>query len=92
MGRMMPINCRHGFTVDWGDFGHCQDCDEHDDGACPNLSDCPDYETARNERWKQIAAWRWIVVWRWIADSDGAPIIMERSTLRSLLDLIEDRQ
>ena len=84
MGRMTPINCHHGFTVDWGDFGPCQDCDEHDDGACPNLRDCPDCETASNDRMEQIDAWRRM------ADGDGAPIIlMGRSTPRQLLDLIE---
>lgn len=42
MSRMMPTECRHGFVVDWGDFGECQNCDEHDDGDCPNLAECPE--------------------------------------------------
>jgi hypothetical protein len=39
---MMPTECRHGFVVDWGDFGECQNCDEHGDGDCPNLAECPE--------------------------------------------------
>jgi hypothetical protein len=37
----MPTVCMHGITVDWGDFGPCQNCDIHADWECPNLNDCP---------------------------------------------------
>lgn len=40
MGRTIPTDCAHGVTVDWGDFGPCQNCDEHPDEGCPNLVDC----------------------------------------------------
>lgn len=42
MGRMMPVDCQHGVTIDWGDFGPCQDCDDHPGESCPNLVDCPE--------------------------------------------------
>lgn len=40
MGRTLPVECHHGVTVDWGDFGYCQgDCERfHPE----NLADCPD--------------------------------------------------
>lgn len=40
MSRTMPTECEHGEIVDWGDFGPCQDCDEHPDDDCPNFRDC----------------------------------------------------
>lgn len=41
MGRTHPTECRHGVVIDWGDFGPCQNCDEHPDtDDCPNLRDC----------------------------------------------------
>lgn len=43
MGRMLPIDCPHGLVLDWGDFGPCQDCDEHPGRKCPNyLDSCPE--------------------------------------------------
>jgi hypothetical protein len=39
-GRTMPTECAHGVTVDWGDFGPCQNCDEHGDELCPNVQRC----------------------------------------------------
>lgn len=47
MGRAMPTDCTHGVTVDWGDFGPCQDCDEHEGLDCPNIADCEQCESAR---------------------------------------------
>ena len=46
MSRYMPTECRHGNVTDYGDFGPCQNCDEHDDD-CPNLIDCPECATSR---------------------------------------------
>lgn len=46
--RMMPMECAHGWTVDWGDFGPCQDCDEHDGERCPNYTPCPQCEAERH--------------------------------------------
>jgi len=40
MSRTLPLDCKHGVTVDWGDFGPCQDCDDHPGEDCPNLGDC----------------------------------------------------
>lgn len=39
MGRMLPMECEHGVTIDWGDFGPCQ-------GNCEQVhpDDCPDFE------------------------------------------------
>ena len=42
MGRTLPMECEHGVTIDWGDFGPCQ-------GNCErvhpeDLDDCPDFE------------------------------------------------
>ena len=50
MGRMMPEDCPHGVTIDWGDFGPCRDCDEHGDDECPNLEPCPQCEAERTEQ------------------------------------------
>ena len=47
MSRTLPTDCPHGVTVDWGDFGPCQDCSDHGDDDCPNLTDCPDCATGR---------------------------------------------
>lgn len=42
MGRMLPVDCEHGVTIDWGDFGPCQGlCEENHP---EDLDDCPDYE------------------------------------------------
>lgn len=42
-GRTLPTECEHGVTVDWGDFGPCQDCADHDwSEDCPNIESCPD--------------------------------------------------
>lgn len=38
--RTLPIECHHGTTVDYGDFGPCQDCAEHDWADCPNFVAC----------------------------------------------------
>lgn len=42
MGRYLPTECEHGVTIDWGDFGPCQDCstDHDDDSPCPNYPTC----------------------------------------------------
>lgn len=48
MGRTLPSECQHGTTVDWGDFGPCQDCSEHDDGSCPNYAACDKCEAERH--------------------------------------------
>lgn len=45
--RMLPTECKHGTVLDWGDFGPCQDCDEHDGEPCPNLAVCPQCEAER---------------------------------------------
>lgn len=37
----MPVDCHHGRTIDWGDFGPCQNCAEHDwSDDCPNFEPC----------------------------------------------------
>lgn len=46
---MMPVDCQHGVTIDWGDFGPCQDCNDHPGESCPSLVDCP--ECARSAPW-----------------------------------------
>lgn len=38
--RTLPTECQHGVVIDHGDFGPCQDCDDHDLGDCPNFVDC----------------------------------------------------
>ena len=48
MSRTMPVDCPHGVTIDWGDFGPCQDCCEHGDDDCPNLEDCPECTDVRS--------------------------------------------
>lgn len=43
MGRTLPMECHHGTTVDWGDFGSCQGyCDEHGHSSrdCPDVPGC----------------------------------------------------
>ena len=51
MSRYMPTECRHGNVTDYGDFGPCQNCDEHDDllddGDCPNFANCPQCDEQR---------------------------------------------
>lgn len=45
--RVLPTECKHGTVLDWGDFGPCQDCDEHDGEPCPNLAVCPQCEAVQ---------------------------------------------
>lgn len=57
--RRLPTECHHGTTVDWGDFGPCQDCSEHGwDGDCPNFTPCEQCEVeaqqARSEGRKAL--------------------------------------
>lgn len=40
MGRTLPYECEHGTIIDWGDFGPCQDCNEHEGEPCPNYESC----------------------------------------------------
>ena len=51
--RTMPTDCEHGVTIDYGDFGPCQDCDtDHDPmlpDVCPNFQRCAECDAA----WKQ---------------------------------------
>ena len=54
MSRCLPTECHHGTIVDWGDFGECQDCDEHDGEECPNLADCPQCDATVTEKFLKI--------------------------------------
>lgn len=54
MGRTMPTECEHGTTIDYGDFGPCQDCSEHDEGECPNFRDCEQCQADREARWPAV--------------------------------------
>ena len=39
MGRSMPVECEHGVTIDWGDFG----------GDDPQHQECPQCEQEQKE-------------------------------------------
>ena len=47
--RTLPTECEHGVVVDFGDFGPCDDCNEHELGDCPNFQTCDECES----NWKQ---------------------------------------
>lgn len=72
MGRTLPIECKHGVTVDWGDFGPCQgECDVVHPGEfeCPDVPGCPECEAEGSLVREVLDAVR-----NWIArpDSPGA--------------------
>lgn len=47
MGRYLPTVCQHGIEVDAGDFGPCQNCDDHGDDPCPNFKACHQCDAIR---------------------------------------------
>jgi hypothetical protein len=60
--RTMPMDCEHGVTVDWGDFGPCQDCAEHNwDDNCPNIVECPDCADDLARLQRQVDAERAVI-------------------------------
>jgi hypothetical protein len=80
MSRYMPTVCVHGVTVDWGDFGPCQNCDNHADWECPNLANCPKCNTeAAHKRpgpWTITKTSHSRNPWR-IIDANGTEITFE---------------
>jgi hypothetical protein len=48
--RTLPYECQHGTTIDYGDFGPCQDCSEHEGAPCPNFVDCERCEAEGREQ------------------------------------------
>jgi hypothetical protein len=92
--RYLPTECEHGVTVDDGDFGPCQDCDEHGDDPCPNFHQCPkcdaDRAAERAVEQAELAVIEAAIEWRKHVSLAGPPKFPKPTYSTLLADTIDN--